>query len=325
MKTIKFHNSFINSNFTLLGRNEHSPILESKVDKILNDYYNNEKTTELGEMSYQRESINGLLNKIKKNEKEIDLLIGGDLQNQILATNFSAKNFEISLLGIYSACATFTEGLIIASSFIEGNLVKNAIVTTSSHNLVSEKQFRFPVEYGAIKKKINTFTATGSVSTYVTTEGNIKIESATIGKVVDLNYSDPNNMGACMAPSAAETIYEHLKSMGRKPEYYDLILTGDLGEYGVKILKDYLNKKYNMTIDNLFDSGVILFDAENNPCIAGGSGPICLPLILFNKVSKIKHRKILIVGTGSLHSTLSSNLKLSVPSISHAVSLEVVK
>lgn len=324
MKTIKFHNVFINNHYTLLGRNEHSPVIENKVDKNLNDYYNNEKTVELGEISYQKESIKGLLNKIKKHENDIDLLIGGDLQNQILATNFGAKKFNISHLGIYSACATFAEGLIIGASFIENGLVKNAIVTTSSHNLVSEKQFRFPIEYGAIRKKVNTFTATGSVSTYITTSGNIKIESATIGKVVDINYDDPNNMGACMAPSAAETIYEHLKSTGRKPDYYDLILTGDIGKCGTLIVEEYLKRKYNLIVKNINDSGVLLFNAQSNKKISGGSGPICLPLILFNKISKIKYRKILIVGTGSLHSALSSNLKLSVPSISHAISLEVI-
>ena len=324
MITIKFHNVFIDNNYTLLGRNEHSPVIENKVDKNLNNYYNKEKTVELGEVSYQKESIKGLLNKIKKHENDIDLLIGGDLQNQILATNFAAKHFNVSHLGIYSACATFAEGLIIGASFIENGLVKNAIITTSSHNLVSEKQFRFPIEYGAIRKKINTFTATGSVSTYIANKGKIKIESATIGKVIDINYDDTNNMGACMAPSAAETIYEHLKSTGRDPSYYDLILTGDIGKYGILIVQEYLKRKYNLIIKNINDSGVLLFDAQNNEKISGGSGPICLPLILFNKISKIKYRKILIVATGSLHSALSSNLKLSVPSISHAVSLEVI-
>ena len=324
MKTIKFHNVYINNSYTVLGRNEHSPIVENKVDKNIKDYYNNEKTIELAEISYQKESIKGLLNKIKKHENDIDLLIGGDLQNQILATNFAAKEFNISHFGIYSACATFAEGLIIGASFIENGLIKNSFVTTSSHNLVSEKQFRFPIEYGAIRKKVNTFTATGSVSAYLSKEGNIKIESATIGRVIDMNFGDTNNMGACMAPSAAETIYEHLKSTGRSPDYYDVILTGDLGKCGVSIAQEYLKKKYNLMITNIEDSGVLLFNAKNNSKISGGSGPICLPLILFSKISKIKYRKILIVATGSLHSALSSNLKLSVPSISHAVSLEVI-
>ena len=324
MKTIKFHNVYINNSYTVLGRNEHSPIVENKVDKNIKDYYNNEKTIELAEISYQKESIKGLLNKIKKHENDIDLLIGGDLQNQIIATNFSAKEFNISHFGIYSACATFAEGLIIGASFIENGLIKNSFVTTSSHNLVSEKQFRFPIEYGAIRKKVNTFTATGSVSAYLSKEGNIKIESATIGRVIDMNFGDTNNMGACMAPSAAETIYEHLKSTGRSPDYYDVILTGDLGKCGVSIAQEYLKKKYNLMITNIEDSGVLLFNAKNNSKISGGSGPRCLPLILFSEISKIKYRKIVIVETCSLHSALSSNIKLSVPSISHAVSLEVI-
>lgn len=322
--TLKFTNSYIKDSFTLLGRNEYG--VDIKTDKRIEDYYQDEKSVEQGESKYQVKSIKGLLRKLRLEEKDISLMIGGDLQNNLLASNFSAREFDIPFLGVYSACATFTEELIMASSFLETEKTNNIIVTTSAHNLASEKQFRFPIEYGAIRKKVNTFTATGSVSALLTnTKTNIKIESATIGKVVDLGYTDANNFGACMAPSAAKSIYEHLKETRRDANYYDLILTGDLGVYGVEILKEYLKEEYKITVENIKDAGTILFEKEAGKEIAGGSGPVCLPLILFSKILKEKYKKILLVGTGSLHSKTSCNLGESIPSISHVVSLEVIK
>ena len=313
-------NTYIKNSFTLLGRNEY--IKNIKPDLILNDYYLNEKCFELAESTYQIKSIKGLLKKEKLKPENIDLLINGDLQNQLMASTFASRNFDISELGIYSACSTFTEGLIIGSNFKN----KNIIVTVSSHNLASEKQFRFPIEYGALKKKVNTFTSTGSVSVLLTNEKtNIKLESYTRGKVTDIGYNDVNNMGAAMTPAVARTIYEHFKDTKRNQNYYDLILTGDLGIYGINILKEYLEKEYKLKINNIKDAGAILFENEVGKSIAGGSGPLCLPMILFTKILNENYKKILIVGSGSLHSKLSSIINESIPSISHAVSIEVTK
>lgn len=276
---------------------------------------------------YQQEAINIVLNKYKISKEKIDLLIGSDLQNQILASSFAASKINSSFLGVYSACASFVEELIIASTFVNSNMCKNVLITTSSHNLASERQFRFPIEYGALRKKVNTFTATGATSSIISKkESNIKVESATIGSVIDIGYKDSNNMGAVMVPSAAEVIYEHLTALDRKPNYYDIILTGDLGVYGVEILKEYLLKKYKLKLNNIKDAGTILYNAKEDGEIAGGSGPVCLPLVFFSNILKTKkYRKILLVATGSLHSSTSTKLGLSIPSISHAVSLEVLK
>mgnify|MGYP000136433885 FL=1 len=279
------------------------------------------KSIELGESKYQELTIKGVMNKNKKVESDIDLLISTDLQNQNLSSSLSSMRFKIPFLGIYSACAGFTEGLIVASSLINKN-DENIIVTTSSHNLVSEKQFRYPVEYGAIRKKVNTCTSTGSISVLLSkNKSNIRVESSTVGSVYSM-YNDTNSMGAAMAYSACETIKKHLIDTGRDEKYYDLILTGDLGIYGTKILKECYKKKYKNTLDNVIDSGSIFYNKKN--VYAGASGPLCLPLILFDHILPLKkYNKILIVGTGSLHSVLSTNLNLNIPSISHAVSLEV--
>lgn len=318
--TIKFSNVYLGEAYTFIGRNEHKLTITG--DESINDYYMGKKSFEEGEVEYQKRSLSGLIKKEK--DKKIDLLIGADLQNQLLASNFAARNYNYPFLGIYSACASYAEGLIIGSSLIEQKL-KNVVVTVSANNLASEKQFRFPIEYGAIRKNVNTFTVSASISSLVTSaKTKIKIESATIGNVVDIGYSDTNNMGAVMAPSAHQTIVKHLKDTKRKPDYYDLVLTGDLGVYGVNILKELLEKEDNITLKNVLDAGTLIFE-DSCLSIAGGSGPVCLPLILNNKILKNKAiKKILIVATGSLHSKVSSNLGESVPSISHAVSLEVM-
>lgn len=319
--TIKFSNVYLGDAYTFIGKNEHKLTITG--DESVNDYYMGKKSFEEGEVEYQKRSISGLIKKEK--DKKIDLLIGADLQNQLLASNFAARNYNYPFLGIYSACASYAEGLIIASSLIEQKL-KNVVVTVSANNLASEKQFRFPIEYGAIRKNVNTFTVSASISSLVTSaKTKIKIESATIGNVVDIGYSDTNNMGAVMATSAHQTIVKHLKDTKRKPDYYDFVLTGDLGIYGVNILKELLEKEDNITLKNILDAGTLIFE-DSGSSIAGGSGPVCLPLILNNKILKNKTiKKILIVATGSLHSKVSSNLGESVPSISHAVSLEVMK
>ena len=319
---IKFNNVYINNYFTLLTSTINNPVIDSKVDLLLkNDYFVNKKTTEEGECEYQRIALNGLLEKSKV--KNIDVLIGGDLQNQLFASNYNASNYSIPFLGVYSACASFIESLIIGASLVGRNKLKNVVAITSSNNLVSEKQFRFPVEYGSIKKKVNSFTASGAVSALISSKkSNIKIESANIGKVIDMGHSDTNDMGACMAPAVAETLYDHLASTGRKINYYDIILTGDLGIYGLGIMKEYLYKKYKIKSNNIYDAGMLLYNINKGSLFAGGSGPICAPLMLFANIIK-EHRKILVLGSGSLHSCTSSNLKKSMVGISHAVSLEV--
>lgn len=321
--TLEFKNAYIKNNYTLIGRNEHK--IQIKTDANLNDYYDEEKSVEQAEAKFQIKSIENLIKKEKLDFKDIDVLIGGDLQSQIFASSFAARKFDLPFLGIYSACATFVEGLISASNLLD-NKINNVIVTTSAHNLASEKQFRFPIEYGALRKKVNTFTATGSVSALISKKPtNIRIETGTIGKVVDLGYNDANNFGACMAPSAAKTISEHLNDTKRTIDYYDLVLTGDLGIYGVKILKEYLKKEYKIEANNVMDAGSILFEKNELATIAGGSGPVCLPLVLFGSILNENYKKILLVGTGSLHSKTSCNLGESIPSVSHAISLEVLK
>ncbi|MBQ4583660.1 MAG: stage V sporulation protein AD [Bacilli bacterium] len=324
MPSLKFNNVYINDFYSVAGPLEKVGQIR-KFDKTLDDYYFGEKTFELAEIKMQKTVIENLLYKNKCTTMEIDCLIGGDLTNQIAASSYTARKFKIPNLGIYSACASFVEALIISANFIDSKKMKKIIALTSSHNLVAEKQFRFPVEYGAPKKKTSTFTATGSVGALVTgVANNIKIESATIGITVDLDCKDANHLGAAMAPAAADTIKRHLADLKRDVNYYDLILTGDLGTVGSKILLEYLEVNYNIKLKKHVDAGEQIF-AKSQDVNAGASGPVSLPLVLFNKVLKnTKFKKILIVGTGALHSPNLLNQKDTIPAIAHAVSLEVL-
>jgi len=324
MASLKFNNIYLNDWLTIAGPLEKDSRLK-KIDLQMNDYYMGEKTFEQAEAKMQNIVINKLLEKNKLNNKDIDCLVGGDLLDQISATSFACANIPISLLGIYSACATFPESLIISSMFLQDKNAKKIVSITSSHNLSVERQFRYPIEYGAPKPHTSTFTTTAAISTLLTKEsGKIKVESATIGKVTEMGLTDANNMGAVMAPAAARTLYEHLQDLKRELNYYDLILTGDLGCVGSEIFKEFCFRNYNLKLKKHLDAGCELYLKSQN-VYSGGSGPACLPLVLYNKIlTTNKYKKILIIGTGALHSKTFVNQKCPIPAIAHAVSLEVL-
>lgn len=327
--TEKYKNVYINETGTIVGPYENNGPLSKFFDKSYNDLYFGKKTWEDAESKSINDAIDILLEKINKNVFDIDLIISGDLLNQITASNYALVNVNVPYIGIYAACATSTLGLIIGANMVDTGAVENVICTVSSHNNAAEKQFRYPTEYGGPKPKTTTFTATGATSAFLSNEKQgIKIESSTIGKVVDSNISDVYHMGAVMAPAAGDTIYKHLKDTGRSISYYDLILTGDLGIYGKEILKDYMKTEYGIILENYNDTGVMLYDLKKQPVYAGASGPVCAPLVvysyIFNQMQKGKLKKVLLVATGALMSTSRVNEKETIPAISHAVSLEAL-
>ena len=327
--TFKYKNVYVGSTSTVTGPYEANGPLSEYYDKSYKDLYFNEKTWEQAEIISILDSFDILLSKINKNKNEINLHLGGDLLNQIVATNYAAAKLEIPFIGLYSACATSTLGISLAASLIDKKRIKNAVVTSSSHNNGAEKQYRNPVEYGAPKKNYTTFTVTGCGSIYLSNEiSKIKVESSTIGSVVDMGITDVSNMGAVMAPAAAKTIYDHLKDTKRNINYYDLILTGDLGMVGRSILKEYMKKEYNIHLNNYEDSACMIFDINNQKVYQGGSGVACLPLVAYSYILKKmlegKYKKVLLVATGALMNPSMCNQKLSIPAIAHAVSLEVV-
>ena len=325
--TFNYKNVYLDETSTIAGIYEAEGPLKDYYDKCYKDFYFNEKTFELAEIKLMNESIEILLDKSKKKSTDIDIHISGDLLNQITSSSYTAAKKQIPFIGIYAACSTSALGLIIASNMINARQVKNAIVSVSSHNCTSEKQFRQPVEYGGPKPKRSTFTVTGAASALLINKPtNIKITSGTLGTVVDLGIKDPFNMGAVMAPAAAKTIYTHLLNTKTKPSDYDMILTGDLGVYGKKILKEYMQKEYNIELGNLQDSACMIYEIDKQEVNAGGSGPACLPLVTYgyilDKMKKNRLKKVLLVATGALLSQALVNEKQTIPAISHAICLE---
>ncbi len=328
--TIKFNNVFVKAASTVSGPYEKNGPLNHFFDKSYNDLYFNQKTWEQAEMKILAASVDILLNKVNMEKKDVDLFISGDLLNQIVSSNFVASYIGIPFLGLYGACSVSCEGLIVGSCLVNNKQINNCICSVSSHTAAAEKQFRNPIEYGAPRPKTSTFTATGAGSVYLSSElSDIKIESGTIGKVVDLGIKDAFNMGAAMAPAAADTIYRHLTDFKREPGYYDLILTGDLGIYGKKFLIDYLKTEYGFDISkNYDDCGTMLYNIGEQPVFAGASGPASSALVtygyIFNKMKKRELHRVLLVATGALMSQTTVNQKLSIPGVAHAVSFEVV-
>lgn len=330
--TYKYNKVYLGNAYTIAGNYENDGPLGNYFDKTYpKDLYFGCSSWEHAEIKLMKESLEGVMKKDHKTSKDIDVVFAGDLQNQIATSDYAMREFDIPFFGIYSACATSGEGIIGASTFIESGKAKNCIVSVASHNMAAEKQYRNPTEYGTPKPKVATFTATGAVSLILSNKkSNVKIESSTIGRVIDKGVKDVNNMGAVMAPAAADTIYRHLTDLKREPKYYDLILTGDLGEYGKNILINYMKEVYDIDISkNYNDCGTMLFDTKKQPVFAGGSGPVCSALVNFGYIYKQmkdkKLKRVLIVPTGALFSPTMFFQKESLPAIAHAISLEVVE
>ena len=329
--TTKFNNVYVDNTVTIASVYEKDGPIADYFDLVYDkDLYYGCDTFEKAEEKMLRDSIEKLIDKSKLKDSDIDYVISGDLENQIAASDYALRHFDIPFLGIFSACATFGEGMLVGANLIEGKRANKVIVSTSSHNMMAEKQFRNPTEYGAPKKKTTTWTSTGAASMLLTNKkSKIKITSATAGRVQDKNVTDVNNMGAVMAIAAADTIERHLNDLKIKPNYYDLILTGDLGCYGKEILIDYLKTKNIDISKNYEDCGLILYDIKKQNVFAGASGPASSALVLcaylLKEMERGKYKRILIVPTGAIFSPTRTFQKSSIPSIAHAVALEVVE
>ena len=328
--TGKFNNVYIQETSLVGGFLERDGLYSKYFDKCY-DNYNIDSSFEMSDVKLSKDALLLILKKAKLSKEDISLIVGGDLLNQICATSYAISTSSVPFLGVFSACATSMESIIIASKFIEDGSCNNAICLTSSHNLAEEKQFRNPTEYGYTKPKTATFTSTGGAAILLSSSpSKVKISNYTIGKIVDMGQNDPNNMGAVMAPAAGDTIYKHLTDLNIEASYYDLILTGDLGIYGKAILKDYMKENYNINLNNYDDCGSMIYDMKNQKEItAGGSGPVASALInygyIYDMLKKGKYKKVLFVTTGALFSPTFLFQKQNILGIAHAVSMEAIK
>ena len=329
---LNFRNVYLDNASTVCGPYEAKGPLSKNFDKkYTDDLYCKEKSFEKAEIRLLEDSIKILLKKTKLTSKDIDLVIAGDLLNQITSSCYGALNLKSPFLGIYTACATSIEGMLIGSTFIDSGKVNNALISCSSHNMSSEKQFRNPTEYGSPKPMTATFTATGGASVLLSNKpSKIRVVNGLIGTIVDLKQKDAFNMGAAMAGAAADTLYKYLTETNTKASDYDLILTGDLGKYGKEILKDLMLNEYNIDLSkNYNDCGTMLYDLEEQKeVMAGGSGPVCSALVNYSTILKDlmnnNYKKVLLIATGALFSPIMLYQKENILSIANLICLEAI-
>jgi stage V sporulation protein AD len=277
------------------------------------------------------EAVRTTLAKAKLEKEQVEFLFAGDLINQITPTSFAARTMQIPYFGLFGACSTSMEGLALASFVVNYQGARNVLTGASSHNAATEKQFRYPTEYGGQKPPTAQWTVTGAGVGLITQ--NIPGQqlpvttSATIGRVIDMGLSDPFNMGGAMAPAAADTIMAHFRDMELDPSYYDLIITGDLGRIGHDTAFELLGKSgLKLERKQFQDCGLLLYK-DDQPVQAGASGAGCSAVVLYghilNQMQKGRYKRILVVATGALLSPLSFQQKESIPCIAHAVAIEM--
>jgi len=317
---------------SIAGPKEGEGPLGKYFDYVLKDDLMKQKSHEHAEIEMQLHAIRNVLNKAKLGDQDVDCVFGGDLMDEIIGCNFAMRDIDIPYFGVYTACATFGEGLILGAAMVDSGYMDKVVCTTTSHFATAERQYRFPLELGSQRTPLSQWTVTGAACALLQKsdkkEDDIRITCGTIGKVIDFGVSDANDMGAVMAPAAMHTLIEHFKDTGRDPSYYDLIATGDLGHAGSRLLIELMQEKGYELGDNYTDCGTLIFNREAQNVEQGGSGACCNTLVFASYIySKLKSgtlKKVLLVPTGALLSKTSTLQGETIPAIAHAVSIEVI-
>ena len=310
---------------SVCGPKESESNLAEYFDLTVKNEYFGEKSFELAERKMLINAIEIAVKKSKISKEEIDVYIGGDLLDQIISSSFCAREFPFPFLGVYTACSTMGESLLLGAMMLDGGYLNNAICATSSHFSTAERQYRFPLEQGTTRPAQSQWTVTGAGASVLSLNGDgIKISSALIGRVVDYGIKDTNNMGAAMAPAVVDSLGDFFEHKNVRPYDYEMILTGDLGTLGSRILKD-LMKKRGFNIDkNHLDCGELIYNL-NEKEYSGGSGAGCSAVVFNSYIYKMmllkKYKRILFVPTGALLSTLSSQQGESIPGIANVIEL----
>ena len=313
--------------YSVGGPKESQGSIGKYIDYKLSDDMFGEKTFEKAECKMLYTAINEVIKKANKTPNDINAIISGDLLNQIIASTFSARSFPCGYLGIYNACASFTEALIIGASMIDGGYMQNVVCSTSSHFSSAERQYRYPLELGCTRPPLSQWTVTGAGASVITAnnEKGLNISCATIGRIIDYGVIDVNDMGAAMAPAASDTLITHFKETNLDPSYYDLIITGDLGTFGSRILKDLTWEKGFDIEKQHVDCGELIYQIREDE-FQGGSGAGCSSIVfnsyIYDKLIRGKLKRVLLMSTGALLSSVSSQQGESIPGIAHAIAIE---
>ncbi len=312
----------------VVGKKEGEGPLGNEFDRIFDDAHLGESSWEKAESSMHKAAIELALSKAQKSPSQVDLLLAGDLLNQCIGTTFGIMGFDIPFAGLYGACSTMALSMAMASVLVDSGAVQCAVASTSSHFCSAEKQFRLPLEYGGQRPPQAQWTATAAGAAVLEcAHSGVEVESVTFGRITDYGVTDANNMGAAMAPAAANTIVDRFEQTGESPRDFDLILTGDLGAVGSKLLVELLEKEHGLNISRQHaDCGTMLFDLDKQDVNAGGSGCGCSGAVVCTHIMRRLREKslnrVLFVGTGALMSSVSSLQGESIPCIAHAVVLK---
>ncbi len=311
---------------SVVGKKEGEGPLADEFDQVENDTTFGEKTWEKAESRLQNDTLNKALRKANVTASTIDIIFAGDLLNQCIGTSFGLREFGIPFAGLFGACSTMAESLGIASLFVETGIANMAAALTSSHFCSAERQYRLPLEYGGQRSPTAQWTVTGSGAVIVGREGEgTCVREVTFGRIVDLGVKDQSNMGAAMAPAAADTFKHYFDDTGASPEDFDLIATGDLGLVGSRLLGELLAKE-NLSLGGRYrDCGLMIYDREKQDVHAGGSGCGCSASVLcshiLNKLKSKDLREVLFMSTGALMSPTSVQQGESIPSVAHLLHL----
>ena len=312
---------------SVAGKREAEGPLANTFDLKCRDTYFGQKTWEQAEKHMQQQALRKLLQKAELTPQEVDLVFSGDLLNQCIGSSFTLRNTGIPHLGLYGACSTMSESLLLASMAVGGGFADQVVAMTSSHFASSERQYRFPLGYGGQRTPTSQWTVTGSGAALVCSQGKgPRITTCTIGTVTDLGIRDANNMGAAMAPAAYATIRSHFEDLKTGPEEFDRIITGDLGQIGKEMLLELARMDGISLGGKLEDCGTLVFDNTVQDVHAGGSGCGCSAITLcgslLSQLKTGKLKKILFCGTGALLSPTSTQQGLPIPGVCHAVCIQ---
>lgn len=326
-QTVRLHNSpSVLSEYSVAGKKEKEGRLGDLFDKTVEDGLFGTDSWEKAESKFLETAISGLMEKSETAAADIDYIFAGDLLNQCSSSHFAVRSFKIPFFGVYGACSTMAESLSLAAMAVDGGFAHKAVAATSSHFCSAEKQFRFPLEYGGQRTPSAQWTVTGSGAVLVGEKtGAPYITHITTGKIVDKGICDANNMGAAMAPAAADTIAAHFADTGFSAKDYDLIITGDLGEVGKKLTRDLLGEMNIDISSKLNDCGCMIYNEEEQDVHSGGSGCGCSAVTLCGKILRDMRMgqldTVLFIATGALLNTSSCLQGQSIPCIAHAVRL----
>ncbi len=312
---------------SVCGKKEAEGPLGKFFDQTFNDTSLGESSWEKAESKLQAKAVDLAIEKSNIKLKEINFIFAGDLLNQCISSTFGLKNLNIPFLGQYGACSTMAQALALSAIMVDTGVANNCIAVTSSHFCSAERQFRFPLEYGGQRTPTAQWTVTGAGAIVVGKNGqNPKISSITIGRITDLGIKDANNMGAAMAPAAVATLEDFFCDTNSKPDDYDLILTGDLGEVGSKLMKELLEHDGIRINDKHNDCGLLIYNRKTQDVHAGGSGCACSAVVLcsaiLNKLKNNELKNILFMATGALMSSTSTQQGESIPSIAHLINIK---